>query len=170
MRNPSRRSRMITRATGSRLHEGTDAGDARRDEHRVGQRADDDDGGDETGDSPDAEAQHEGVLRADRDDQRQAGDEPRAGLREAWAPLDLGMPASAVELQVLQFHKLHSCPGSPDDQLATILVAVDTARSMRRRAHCRSHPRRYPAREGDGTGSRPGAAPAIHAGAPDQRG
>ena len=66
-----------------------------------------------------------GVLRADRDDQPETGPESGEQGEEDRHPSNVGSGELIVELQILQLHKLHSCRGSPHDQLETILAAVD---------------------------------------------
>jgi hypothetical protein len=55
------------------VDERAETGDAGRDQQDVGHSADGDNGQDVL--APDALTQHEGVLRADRGDQRERGDE-----------------------------------------------------------------------------------------------
>ena len=65
-----------------RFDERADPDDARDDEHRIGHGADHDDGHDDPLAAVDAGAQDEGVLRPDRDDQRQAGEEAEKSGKE----------------------------------------------------------------------------------------
>ena len=74
------------------LDDRADPGDAGGDQDQVADRADRDDGADEL--PEEALPQHERVLRSDRDDQRQAGQEDRRAGRQARADARRAVPAS----------------------------------------------------------------------------